>query len=123
MHSWQVTYPTLPDLTLIGGYSVFLASYVLFALGKFPGTKIDRPGAAIIGAVLMFAFGAVDPADALQFVHFGTLTGLAKPRLLNSVPRKSETIFQQTECGPEVSSSTHPVYLVTCPSDGCEASS
>jgi Na+/H+ antiporter NhaD/arsenite permease-like protein len=63
----------LHDVTLIGGYCVFLASYVVFALGKFPGTKIDRPGAAIIGAVLMFAFGAVHRADALQFVDFGTL--------------------------------------------------
>jgi len=28
--------------------------------------KIDRPGAAIIGAVLMMAFGIVTPDDALS---------------------------------------------------------
>lgn len=49
----------MSDLATIGTYSVFVASYVVFALGKFPGMKIDRPGAAVIGAVLMFTFGAV----------------------------------------------------------------
>src|SRR5712692_8126139 len=42
-------------------------------MGKFPGMKIDRPGAAIIGAVLMFAIGAVRAHDALHFIHFGTV--------------------------------------------------
>jgi Na+/H+ antiporter NhaD/arsenite permease-like protein len=70
------------DLTVVGGYCVFLASYLVFALGKFPGTKIDRPGAAIIGAVLMFVFGAVNSADALRFVHFGTLVLLFSMMLL-----------------------------------------
>jgi hypothetical protein len=49
----------MSDLATIGTYLVFLASYIVFALGKFPGLKIDRPGAAIIGAVLMFMTGAV----------------------------------------------------------------
>jgi len=49
----------MSDLATIGVYSVFIASYVVFALGKFPGMKIDRSGAAIIGAVLMFVTGAV----------------------------------------------------------------
>jgi Na+/H+ antiporter NhaD/arsenite permease-like protein len=70
------------DLTVVGGYCVFLASYLVFALGKFPGTKIDRPGAAIIGAVLMFVFGAVHSHDALRFVHFGTLVLLFSMMLL-----------------------------------------
>src|SRR5438046_3151334 len=61
----------MSELVTIGTYSVFIASYVVFALGKFPGMKIDRPGAAIIGAVLMFAIGAMHAHDALQFIHFG----------------------------------------------------
>jgi Na+/H+ antiporter NhaD/arsenite permease-like protein len=63
----------MSDLTVIGAYSVFIGSYVVFALGKFPGMKIDRPGAAIVGAVLMFAIGAVRANDALHFIHFGTV--------------------------------------------------
>jgi Na+/H+ antiporter NhaD/arsenite permease-like protein len=35
--------------------------------------KIDRPGMAIIGAVLMVAFRIVPAAEALRFIDFGTL--------------------------------------------------
>ncbi len=35
--------------------------------------KIDRPGAAIIGAVLMFTTGAVRANNALYLIHFGTV--------------------------------------------------
>jgi len=63
----------MSDLAIIGTYSVFIASYVVFALGKFPGLKIDRPGAAVIGAVLMFAIGAVRAQNALSLIHFGTI--------------------------------------------------
>ena len=44
--------------------------------------KIDRPGAAIIGAVLMVAFRAVSPADALRFIDFGTIALLFSMMLL-----------------------------------------
>ena len=60
---WQVT----------AGYAVFAVSYIVFALGKLPGMKIDRPGMAIIGAVLMVAFRIVPAAEALRFIDFGTL--------------------------------------------------
>jgi hypothetical protein len=48
---WQVT----------AGYAVFAVSYLVFAVGKLPGMKIDRPGMAIIGAVLMVASRFVPP--------------------------------------------------------------
>ena len=63
----------MSELATIATYSVFIASYIVFALGKFPGMKIDRPGAAIIGAVLMFATGAVRRNTALYLIHFGTV--------------------------------------------------
>jgi Na+/H+ antiporter NhaD/arsenite permease-like protein len=63
----------LSELATISTYSVFIASYVVFALGKFPGMKIDRPGAAIIGAVLMFMTGAVRVENSLRLIHFGTI--------------------------------------------------
>ncbi len=63
----------MSEFTQLAAEAVFLASYVVFALGKFPGMKIDRPGMAIIGGVLMFAFGAVHPADALHFIDFSTI--------------------------------------------------
>src|SRR5438128_3813670 len=63
----------MSNLAILGTYSVFIASYIVFALGKFPGMKIDRPGAAIIGAVLMFMTGAVRANTALHLIHFGTV--------------------------------------------------
>jgi Na+/H+ antiporter NhaD/arsenite permease-like protein len=73
---------TLSEVTRLAAYAIFFASYVVFALGKFPGMKIDRPGAAIIGAVLMVAFRAVRPGDALQFIDFGTIVLLFSMMLL-----------------------------------------
>ncbi|MGD1156829.1 MAG: anion transporter [Terriglobia bacterium] len=72
----------MSDLATIGAYSVFIGSYIVFALGKFPGMKIDRPGAATIGAVLMFTIGAVRVNDALHFIHFGTVVLLFSMMLL-----------------------------------------
>jgi len=72
----------LSDTALIAAYSIFIASYFVFALGKFPGLKIDRPGAAIIGAVAMVAFGIVPPAEALHFVDFSTLVLLFSMMLI-----------------------------------------
>jgi len=61
------------DVRLIAGIVIFIASYVVFAFGKFPGMKIDRPGMAIIGAVLMVAFRVVTAEDALRSVDFATV--------------------------------------------------
>ena len=47
---------SFPDGTILAAHVIFLASYVVFAIGKFPGLKVDRTGAAIIGAVAMVAF-------------------------------------------------------------------
>jgi Na+/H+ antiporter NhaD/arsenite permease-like protein len=72
----------LSEVTRLAAYAIFFCSYVVFALGKFPGMKIDRPGAAIIGAVLMVAFRAVSPAGALHFIDFGTIVLLFSMMLL-----------------------------------------
>ena len=63
----------LSEARTLAAYLIFLGSYFVFALGKFPWMKIDRPGAAIIGAVLMAAFRIVRPEDALQAVDFPTV--------------------------------------------------
>lgn len=70
------------DSHLIAGIIIFIASYVVFAFGKFPGMKIDRPGMAIIGAVLMVAFHVVTAATALQSVDFATVVLLFSMMLI-----------------------------------------
>jgi Na+/H+ antiporter NhaD/arsenite permease-like protein len=63
----------LPETQALAGTVIFLASYLVFALGKFPGFKIDRTGAAIIGAIAMVVFRVVSAGDALRFVDFSTI--------------------------------------------------
>jgi Na+/H+ antiporter NhaD/arsenite permease-like protein len=63
----------LAEWQIVAACIIFAISYVVFALGKLPGMKIDRPGMAIIGAVLMVAFGIVGANQALRFIDFGTL--------------------------------------------------
>jgi len=74
--------PVWSAVTLVAAYTVFLLSYLVFALGKFPGMRIDRTGAAIIGAVLMVAFRAVPAAQALRFIDFPTIVLLFSMMLL-----------------------------------------
>ena len=52
---------------------IFLASYIVFAFGRFPLTKIDRPAMAVVGAVLMFVCRILSPQSAIASIDFGTL--------------------------------------------------
>jgi Na+/H+ antiporter NhaD/arsenite permease-like protein len=72
----------LTDAKILAAYLIFLGSYFVFAVGKFPGTKIDRPGAAIIGAVLMVAFRIVGASEALASIDFATLVLLFSMMLI-----------------------------------------
>src|SRR5437867_12852016 len=72
----------LSDARILAAYLTFFGSYFVFALGKFPGLKIDRPGAAIIGAVLMVAFRIMSAQEALQAVDFSTIVLLFSMMLI-----------------------------------------
>ena len=72
----------LSDARILAAYLIFFGSYFVFALGKFPGMKIDRPGAAIIGAVLMVAFRIVGPGEAVGSIDFGTIVLLFSMMLI-----------------------------------------
>jgi Na+/H+ antiporter NhaD/arsenite permease-like protein len=70
----QLTLLTLadPPHTVIAGL-IFLASYLVFAVGRFPGTRIDRPAAAVIGAAMMFAFRVLGPEQGLHSINYATV--------------------------------------------------
>lgn len=72
----------MTDAGIAAGFVIFIASYLVFALGKFPGTKIDRPGAAVIGAVLMVAFRIVNAGQAIRAVDFATIVLLFSMMLI-----------------------------------------
>jgi Na+/H+ antiporter NhaD/arsenite permease-like protein len=72
----------LSDARILAAYLIFFGSYFVFALGTFPGMKIDRPGAAIIGAVLMVAFRIVGANEALGSIDFATIVLLFSMMLI-----------------------------------------
>ena len=52
---------------------IFAATYVVVALGRAPGIRLDRTGAAVVGAAFMVAFHVVTPERAYAMVDLGTL--------------------------------------------------
>jgi Na+/H+ antiporter NhaD/arsenite permease-like protein len=48
----------------VAAAAVFLLTYLVVAVGRAPGLRIDRAGAALVGGSLMVAVGAV-PLDTL----------------------------------------------------------
>ncbi len=56
--------------------AIFLATYVVIALGRLPGFRLDRAGAALIGASLMVASGIMTMAEAYRAIDFDTIVVL-----------------------------------------------
>jgi len=59
-------------LSIVAGAILFF-TYLVLALGRAPFLKIDRTGAAIVGAALMVATGVSSLDDAYRHVDFRTL--------------------------------------------------
>jgi len=55
------------------GFIVFLLTYVVIALGQPPLFRIDRTGAAIIGASLMVILGVLAIQDAYNAIDYKTI--------------------------------------------------
>ena len=62
--------------------AVFLFTYALISIRRFPKFKIDRPAAALIGAALMVIFGVVAPEDALASINLDILVLLVGMMIL-----------------------------------------
>ena len=52
---------------------IFLLTYLVLAIGRLPGFRVDRTGAAIIGAALMIATKSVSIQDAYAAVDYNTI--------------------------------------------------
>ncbi len=61
------------ELRLAVPLAIFAFTYLVFAIGNFPGLKLDRTGAALAGALLMVATGSLSEAKALAAIDFHTL--------------------------------------------------
>ena len=59
--------------------AVFVLVYVAMGMGQVPGFKVDRTGAAIVGALVLIAAGRIAPKaawDAIDYRTIGLLFGL-----------------------------------------------
>jgi len=61
---------TLHDALPVG---IFALAYLVLARGSLPPLRLDRAGAALVGAVAMVVSGAVTPAEAEAAISFPTL--------------------------------------------------
>ena len=53
--------------------TIFLGTYLVLAIGRFPGLRIDRTGAAIIGASLMIGCNVLTFDEAVRAIDHPTL--------------------------------------------------
>ena len=63
----------MPETTIAAAWLIFLATYAVVALGKIPVYRIDRAGAALLGASLMVATGVLSLEEAYRAVDFNTI--------------------------------------------------
>ncbi|MEM0343077.1 MAG: SLC13 family permease [Thermoplasmata archaeon] len=59
--------------TLVIAFAIFLVTYALISIRRFPKVRIDRPAAALAGAALMIALGVVGPEDAIAAINIDIL--------------------------------------------------
>lgn len=100
---------TSPEARTLLAAVIFALSYLVFAVGKFPGLKVDRPGAAIIGAVAMVASGVVAPREVLGLVDFSTLVLLYAMMIIVAFLQLSGFIEWSAEVVLRV---LHPAHLL-----------
>ena len=52
---------------------IFAATYLVLAVGRLPGFRMDRTGAAIIGASLMLAANVLTVQEAWAAINYDTI--------------------------------------------------
>jgi len=62
--------------------AVFLVTYALISIRRFPRVKIDKPAAALVGAGLMIVFGVVEPDHVLEAINIDILVLLVGMMIL-----------------------------------------
>jgi Na+/H+ antiporter NhaD/arsenite permease-like protein len=52
---------------------IFAGTYLVLAIGRLPGLRLDRTGAAIVGASLMLAFNVLSVEEAYAAINYDTI--------------------------------------------------
>ena len=77
--------------------AVFLATYLLIAWPHMRALPVGRPAAALLGAVVMVAIGALGPAHAYEAIDGNTLVLLVALMALSSFLEQAGLFERMTE--------------------------
>jgi Na+/H+ antiporter NhaD/arsenite permease-like protein len=69
---------------VLAAIAIFAVTYLAVAAGRLPWLSVDRPAAALLGAVLMVAAGVLTPAEAGGAVNGDTLGLLLGTMILSA---------------------------------------
>ncbi len=58
---------------MLAAAAIFIGTYLVLAFGQMPGLRVDRTGAAIIGASLMIAFNVLTLDEAYAAIDHNTI--------------------------------------------------
>ncbi len=65
--------PRLDSWRTAAAIAVFAATYIVLAIGRLPGWRLDRTGASLLGACLMVGCGIMSLEEAYRAVDFDTI--------------------------------------------------
>jgi len=94
----------------IAAVAIFAGAYFVVATGTAPGLKLDRAGAALVGASLMVGFGVLSLDEAYHAVDFDTITLLLGMMIVVANLRLSG--FFRLASNFVVSQARHPLALL-----------
>ena len=89
---------------------IFAGTYFVLAFGRLPFFRVDRTGAAIVGAILMVVLGVIPLDDAYRAIDFRTLILLFGMMVLIASLRLAR--FFRTVARAIVVRVTHPAVLL-----------
>ena len=58
---------------MLAALLIFALTYAVIGIGRLPGLRLDRAGAALVGASLMVAVGVLTPAEAYRAIDLDTI--------------------------------------------------
>jgi Na+/H+ antiporter NhaD/arsenite permease-like protein len=89
---------------------IFLGTYLVLSFGRLPGFRMDRTGAAVIGATLMVATGVLSLEEAYASIDHNTLVLLFGMMIVAANLRLSG--FFAAVCEWAVAHAHHPLTLL-----------
>src|SRR3984893_18047524 len=99
------------DGAIVAAVLIFIATYAVVAIGKLPGSYLDRAGAALLGASLMVATGLLSLDDAYRAIDIDTIALLLGMMIIVANIRLSGVFHVGNHW--VVTRASHPVALLT----------